>query len=160
MQPSGIRVNRAGTQLVNITSTAKEQVVQIAGYTPTFVLVALQYSQQYLMVYHRQREAWEIVGGRMQSGEAPLEAAKREVFEETGQIVTGLNLKGALRLYKPTGRRTVDGLLYFTELTHLEQFTANSEIAAIRLWDTRADIGYVDEIDSFLLSLIQPGPAG
>jgi ubiquinone/menaquinone biosynthesis C-methylase UbiE len=39
--------------------------------------------RKFLMVRHSQR-AWEFPGGRLEHGESPQEAAKREFFEETG----------------------------------------------------------------------------
>jgi len=38
-------------------------------------------------------ERWNGVGGHVEKGENPLEAAKREVYEETGLIISNLKLK-------------------------------------------------------------------
>jgi 8-oxo-dGTP diphosphatase len=40
----------------------------------------------YVMVQHKERDTWECPGGHVEKGETPLEAAKRELFEESGAI--------------------------------------------------------------------------
>ena len=35
---------------------------------------------------HKQRTTWETQGGHVEPGETPLEAAKRELFEESGAL--------------------------------------------------------------------------
>lgn len=39
---------------------------------------------------------WIGVGGKLEAGETPQDCAKREVFEETGLVVTDLSLKGII----------------------------------------------------------------
>ena len=35
---------------------------------------------------HKERDTWESPGGHIDEGETPLEAAERELYEETGAI--------------------------------------------------------------------------
>jgi 8-oxo-dGTP pyrophosphatase MutT (NUDIX family) len=39
-----------------------------------------------LLIHHRRLAAWLPVGGEIEPGETPLEAARRELLEETGLI--------------------------------------------------------------------------
>ena len=44
------------------------------------------YKGRWLFCMHRERETWEHPSGYIEVGETPLEAAKRELYEETGAI--------------------------------------------------------------------------
>lgn len=62
---------------------------------------------EYLMIKEgkeRCRDTWNIPGGAVEHGENPVEAVKREVFEETGLEVT--EIKGLLGVVE--GRATND----------------------------------------------------
>ena len=48
------------------------------------------------MIEHRRLETWLPIGGEIEPGETPLEAAKRELAEETGLEGVFHVLKGAL----------------------------------------------------------------
>lgn len=50
---------------------------------------------QVLMIMHRRLKTWLPVGGELESGEVPLEAAMRELQEETGLTGTFPRLQGA-----------------------------------------------------------------
>lgn len=57
--------------------------------TPDFINVVVQRKQGDFLLYHQSKYAIEgdslaIVGGYIEAGEKPLEAAKRELLEETG----------------------------------------------------------------------------
>ena len=44
------------------------------------------YQGKLLLSKHKHRATWETQGGHIEAGEAPLEAAKRELYEEAGAL--------------------------------------------------------------------------
>ena len=60
------------------------------------VAVYARRGDRVLVIHHRRLETWLPIGGEMDAGETPLEAAGRELAEETGLIATFPTLAGAL----------------------------------------------------------------
>lgn len=55
-----------------------------------FVVVCSFYKGQYLLSYHSGHQSWETQGGHIEQGETPEEAARRELYEESGVKVAEL----------------------------------------------------------------------
>lgn len=51
-----------------------------------FVVIVSRYQNKWIFCKHKQRDTYEIPGGHREAGETILEAAKRELYEETGAI--------------------------------------------------------------------------
>ena len=49
-----------------------------------YVVILSEYKGKILLSRHKERTTWETQGGHIELGEQPLEAAKRELFEESG----------------------------------------------------------------------------
>ena len=49
-----------------------------------YVVVCSLYEGQYLLSRHRNRDTWETQGGHIEQGEAPIDTARRELYEESG----------------------------------------------------------------------------
>ena len=49
-----------------------------------YVVVLSSYQGKILLSRHRRRNTWETQGGHIEAHEQPLDAAKRELYEETG----------------------------------------------------------------------------
>lgn len=60
------------------------------------VAIYARRGKQVLVIEHRRLKTWLPIGGELELGETPLEAAQRELFEETGIVGTFRNLGGAL----------------------------------------------------------------
>ena len=52
----------------------------------TRVILVCEYDNKWVFSKHRERGTWEIPGGHIEEGETWMEAAKRELYEETGAI--------------------------------------------------------------------------
>ena len=50
----------------------------------TRVVCVCQYQGKWVYSKHKERETWEIPGGHIENGETWQEAARRELYEETG----------------------------------------------------------------------------
>ncbi|MBI9015083.1 MAG: GNAT family N-acetyltransferase [Clostridiales bacterium] len=51
-----------------------------------YVVIAAMYNNEWLMVKHKDRTTYEIPGGHIEVGETALQAAERELYEETGAL--------------------------------------------------------------------------
>lgn len=51
-----------------------------------YVVICTFYQGKYVLSRHKKRNTWETQGGHIENNETPLEAAKRELFEESGLI--------------------------------------------------------------------------
>lgn len=60
---------------------------RVEEYKISFVVIVAKYQGKLLLVRHRDRSNWEIPGGHIEHGEKIDDAARRELFEETGAAV-------------------------------------------------------------------------
>ena len=51
-----------------------------------YVVVLSEYQGKILLSRHKNRTTWETQGGHIEPGEQPLDAAKRELYEESGAV--------------------------------------------------------------------------
>lgn len=51
-----------------------------------FVVIFTKYRDKWVYCWHKKRESYEHPGGHVEKGETPLQAAKRELYEETGIV--------------------------------------------------------------------------
>ena len=103
-------------------------VSQIPDADIKYAVITARYRNQWILCRHKDRCTWEIPGGHREPGETALEAAHRELREETGAKDYDLNIVGAYRL-------THGGLLCFAEIHTLGEIPAGSEIAQIELFE-------------------------
>lgn len=52
--------------------------------TYKYVVVLTFYHDQIVLSRHRSRDTWETQGGHIEPGETPMQAARRELWEESG----------------------------------------------------------------------------
>ena len=80
----------------------------------TRVVCVSKYKDKYVFSYNKKREGWEIPGGHIEEGETWQEAAKREMYEETG--ATKINVT-PISVYKIS----TYALLCYCEIEELEE---------------------------------------
>ena len=92
----------------------------------TRVVCVCRYKGKFLFSYNKKREGWEIPGGHIEEGETWEEAAKREMYEETGATKIKLT---PVCVYKIS----TFGLLCFCEILELEKLPEEYEMSEIKL---------------------------
>ncbi len=98
----------------------------------TRVVCVCRYKDKYLFSYNKKREGWEIPGGHIEDGESWKDAAKREMYEETGATKIDLT---PICVYKIS----TYGLLCFCNILELEKLPEEYEMSEIMLSDDLPD---------------------
>ena len=99
-----------------------------------FAVIAARYNGKWIFSRHRKRDTWEIPGGHREVGETVREAARRELFEETG--ATEYELSPVTAYGVDRDGELSYGYLYFAEVTKLDVIPEGSEIGEIKLFET------------------------
>ena len=98
----------------------------------SFVVMPSRYLGKWAFVRHKDRFTWEMPGGHIEYGEIPLEAAKRDLYEETGAVEFGLE---AVFDYSVTNEnRTTYGRVFSCKIDKLGSLP-QMEIEEVRLFD-------------------------
>ena len=98
----------------------------------TRVVCVAKYQNQYVFAYNKKRNGWEIPGGHIEPGESWQEAAKREMYEETGATKVKIE---PICVYKIS----TYGLLCYCEILELSDIPKYSEMEKIIFSDNLPD---------------------
>jgi 8-oxo-dGTP diphosphatase len=99
----------------------------------TYSVISAKFEGKWIFVRHQNRITWEVSGGHIENGETSLEAAKRELFEETGALK--FNIECIATYSVKTDGDTGWGRLYIADVSELGPIPDISEIAEISFSD-------------------------
>ena len=98
-----------------------------------FVVVFARYQNKWLYCRAKERDCFETAGGHVEDGETPLEAAKRELYEETGAVKFDIEPAFDYSARFPNFYNA--GQVYFAQIHELGDIP-DYEMAEVRLFDT------------------------
>jgi 8-oxo-dGTP diphosphatase len=99
----------------------------------TYSVISARFESLWIFVRHHKRSTWEIAGGHIEEGETSMEAAGRELMEETGALKFELD---CIATYSVTmNGETGWGRLYIAEVYEIGSIPDISEIAEMKLSD-------------------------
>ena len=98
-----------------------------------FAVILSQFEGKWVFCKHKDRDTWEIPGGHREPGETILEAARRELYEETGAVRYDMEQVCVYSVTDDAGKETF-GMLYFAGIEAMEP-ELHSEIQRIGLFD-------------------------
>lgn len=103
-----------------------------------FAVIISRSNGKWVFCKHRERDTYEVPGGHREEGESILEAAKRELMEETGAIQFQIK---PICVYSVTGKNRVNetgeetfGMLYFADIMEFSD-KIDSEMEKVILFD-------------------------
>jgi len=121
-----------------------------------FADVIAFYKGKWLFSKHKARTTWETQGGHIEVGETPLEAAKRELYEESGAIDFDIEplcdywVSGELNGVTIQGNSQV----FFARVHSLGEIPYQSEMEKICLFDSLPDNLTYLELTNEILPLV------
>lgn len=97
----------------------------------SYVVIALVYKSSWVWVKQKNRTTWELPGGHVELNETPIEAALRELFEETG--ATDCSLTPLCDFAVSHNNKDSFNRFYFATTTELGNLP-ESEIEEVKLF--------------------------
>ena len=103
-----------------------------------FAVVISKHSGKWVFCKHKERNTYEVPGGRREINESILETAKRELYEETGALQYDIT---PICVYSVTGKNRVNqtgeetyGMLFFADIQTFES-ALHSEMESVFFFD-------------------------
>ena len=103
-----------------------------------YVVIGARYHHQWLFVQHKQRNTYEIPGGHIEPSEHHANAARRELYEETGATEFTLHQLGPYVVSRD-GKQGSGGMLYAAEVIALGDIPVESEIGQVHRFGSLPD---------------------
>ena len=97
-----------------------------------YVVVLSRYQGKILLSRHRDRSTWETQGGHIEAGESPEDAARRELFEESGAKARSLRHVFDYVGWDEFGQAA--GAVFYAEIDEIEALP-DSEMAETGLFE-------------------------
>ncbi len=110
-------------------------IIQPLGHLKTYkyVVVCTFYGGKPVLSRHARRDTWETQGGHIEAGETPLEAAKRELYEESG--IADADIFPVCDYYGYNSQSHANGMV-FAAVAHTVSTLPNFEMKEVKVFDT------------------------
>ena len=118
-----------------------------------YAVIVSRFQGRYIYCKHKERDTWEIPGGRREPEEAILDTAGRELFEETGAKDFKLYPVCAYAVVRQ-GEEKSYGLLCFADIRELGKLP-DSEIERTGLFETEPENLTYPEIQPLLFQKVR-----
>lgn len=110
--------NISDIEIIEYYDIQEDELYQNRNITPTSAYAIIEVQGKFLIGYNSYREQWEFPAGKIESGETAMEAARRELYEETHQIVDELAFCGLFKIYDKTKKEYRFRAVYRGEAGH------------------------------------------
>ncbi len=116
-----------------------------------YVVILSFYNGRIMLSRHRNRLTWETQGGHIESGETPLTAAHRELYEESG--ATGYHIKPVFDYWvmDESDGSSASGQVFMASVTILDEMP-ESEMSEVAFFDSLPNDLTYPEITPVLFS--------
>ena len=116
--------------------------------TVTYVVIAVRYGGGWLFVRHRKRGGYELAAGHPDKGEDSVEAAVRELMEETGAL--DFTMEPVTYYYVDNGSGRKYGRLFLAYVDTLGEIIDKNEIEGVRVFSRLPRRLSLSEVMTFL----------
>jgi len=119
----------------------------------SYVVIAARHKGGWLFVRHRRRGGYELPAGHPEPGEDTVDAAVRELTEETG--ARGFVMEPVTYYSVDSGTGRQYGRLFYAEVDKLGVFSDTSEIEAVKIFRRLPRRLSLPEVMTFLFRVAQ-----
>ena len=99
-----------------------------------YVVILSVYHGKLMLSKHKHRTTWETQGGHIEFGETPLEAAKRELYEESGAIE--FSIKPVFDYRSGNDVSYADGQVFLAEIEKTGPIPKDSEMEKVEFFES------------------------
>ncbi len=114
-----------------------------------YVVICSLYQGKWLLSRHKKRNTWETQGGHIEAGETPMQAAQRELYEESG--IQDATLFPVCDDLGYDSRSSANGVVFLAIVHHLGTMP-ESEMKETRLFDTLPEALTYPHVTPMLIS--------
>lgn len=105
------------------------KVYELGGLSDyKFVVVLSKYNGRYLFSRHKNRLTWETQGGHIEKSESSLDAAKRELYEESGAV--SYSIVPVFDYFVQNDGGSASGVVFIADISELSEMP-DSEMAEV-----------------------------